>query len=343
MKDLDKEFKPSSWAIDNKTSIYVLTAIIAIIGYFSYQNLPKENFPEVIIPKIFIQTVYPGTSPANMENLVTKQIEKQLKSTSGLKKITSNSYQDFSIITAEFNTNVDIKDAKQRVKDAVDKARQDLPNDLPNEPNVQDINLSDLPIMYINLSGDYDLKKLKKYADDLKDKIEGLKEISGVDIVGALDQEVQINVDLNKMTVSQLSFSDIERAVGYENLTISGGTIKADGVRRTLNIKKEFKNADEIANLIIKTPTGSSVYLRDIAEVKDSFKEQESYASLYGKNVITLNIKKRSGENLIEASDKINALIKDMKVSSLPKNLAVTITGDQSDQTRVTLHDLINT
>jgi len=338
-----KEFKPSSWAIENRTAIYVLTVIIAIIGYSSYLGLPKENFPEVIIPKIFIQTVYPGTSPANMENLVTKQIEKQLKSTSGLKKITSNSYQDFSIITAEFNTDVDIKDAKQRVKDAVDKARQDLPSDLPNDPNVMDINLADLPIMYLNISGDYDLKSLKKYAEDIQDEVESLKEISGVDIVGALDQEIQINADLNKMAAAQISFGDIERAVGYENLTISGGTIKMDGVRRTLNVKKEFESAEEIANLIIKTPTGASVYLRDIAEVKDSFKEQESYARLYGKNVITLNVKKRSGENLIDASDKINSLVNELKATTLPKNLNVTITGDQSNKTRVTLHDLINT
>ncbi|MES2875089.1 MAG: efflux RND transporter permease subunit [Bacteroidota bacterium] len=343
MENTNKEFKPSSWAIENRTAIYVLTVIIAIIGYSSYLGLPKENFPEVIIPKIFIQTVYPGTSPANMENLVTKQIEKQLKSTSGLKKITSNSYQDFSIITAEFNTNVDIKDAKQRVKDAVDKARQDLPTDLPSDPNVMDINLSDLPIMYLNISGDYDLKSLKKYAEDIQDQVESLKEISGVDIVGALDQEVQINADLNKMAAAQVSFGDIERAVGYENLTISGGTIKMDGVRRTLNVKKEFASADEIANLIIKTPTGASVYLRDIAEVNDSFKEQESYARLFGKNVITLNVKKRSGENLIDASDKINALVKELKATSLPQNLNVTITGDQSNKTRVTLHDLINT
>ncbi|MBC7744139.1 MAG: efflux RND transporter permease subunit [Flavobacterium sp.] len=341
MKDVNKEFGPSSWAINNKTAIYVLTAIIAVMGYFAYVGLPKENFPEVIIPKIFITTVYPGTSPSNMENLVTKQIEKELQSTSGLKKVTSNSYQDFSIITAEFNTNVDIKDAKQRVKDAVDKS--DLPNDLPDDPNVQDINLADLPIMYINISGDFNLKKLKDYADDLKDRIEGFKEISGVDIVGALDREVQINVDLNKMAATQISFRDIESAVGFENLTISGGTVKMDGIRRTLNVKNEFTNADQIANLIIKTPTGASVYLRDIAEVKDSFKEQESFARLYGKNVITLNVKKRSGENLIEASNKINALITEMKGTSLPKNLEITVTGDQSDQTRVTLHDLINT
>ncbi len=343
MKDSNKEFKPSSWAIDNKTAIYVFTFILVLLGYSSYQNLPKENFPEVIIPKIFVQTIYPGTSPENMENLVTKQLEKQLKSTSGLKKITSKSYQDVSVITAEFNTNVNIKDAKQRVKDAVDKARQDLPNDLPKEPNVMDINLADLPIMYVNISGDYDLKKLKQYADVLKDRIEALTEISGVDIVGALDPEIQINADLNKMAAAQISFRDIESAVGYENLTISGGTVKMDGVRRTLNVKKEFKSAEEIANLVVKTPTGASVYLKDIAEVKDAFKEQESYARLYGKNVITLNVKKRSGENLIEASDKINALIADLKLSSLPKSLNVTTTGDQSDQTRVTLHDLINT
>ena len=341
MKDVNKEFGPSSWAIDNKTAIYVLTVIIAVMGYFAYMGLPKENFPEVIIPKIFVTTIYPGTSPENMENLVTKQIEKELQSTSGLKKVTSNSFQDFSIITAEFNTNVDIKDAKQRVKDAVDKA--DLPTDLPDDPNVQDINLADLPIMYVNISGDFDLKRLKEYADDLEDRIEGLKEISGVDVVGALDPEVQINVDLNKMAAAQISFRDIESAVGFENLTISGGTVKMDGVRRTLNIKNEFKSADEIANLIIKTPTGASVYLRDIAQVEDSFKEQESYARLYGKNVITLNVKKRSGENLIEASDKINALIADMKGDELPKNLEITVTGDQSDQTRTTLHDLINT
>ncbi len=343
MKDKIKEFKPSSWAIDNKTAIYVITALLTLIGYFAYQSLPKENFPEITIPKIFVRTIYPGTSPQNMENLVTKQIEKQLKSTPGLKKITSNSYQDFSFITAEFNTNIDIKEAKQRVKDAVDKAKQDLPNNLPDDPDVLDINLSDLPILYVNISGDYDLKQLKEYADDLKDRIEALKQISGVDIVGALEQEIQINVDLNKMTAAQISFGDIERAIGYENISASGGTIKIDGVRRTLNVKKEFPNAMEISNTIIKTPSGGSVYLKDIAQVVDGFKEQESYARLFGKNVITLNVKKRSGENLIEASDKIRDIIKDMQLTQLPKALDIKITGDQSDQTRVTLHDLINT
>lgn len=343
MKDLDKEFKPSSWAVENRTAIYVLTIMLLIAGYFTYNSLPKENFPEISIPKIYVTTVYPGTSPANMENLVTKQLEKQIKSAQGLKKVTSNSYQDYSTIVAEFNTDVDLKEAKQRIKDAVDKAKSDLPSDLPNDPDVLDINLSDLPIMYLNISGDYDLKTLKKYADDLKDRIESLPEISGVDIVGALDPEMQINVDLNKMNAAQVSFFDIQQAIGSENISASGGTVPMDGVRRTLNIKKEYKSAEEIGNTIIRTPTGAAVYLKDIANVVDGFKDQESYASLYGKNVITLNVKKRSGENLIEASDKIRDIISEMKAKQFPAGLKIVTTGDQSDKTRVTLHDLINT
>ncbi|MEO5909302.1 MAG: efflux RND transporter permease subunit [Pelobium sp.] len=343
MKDLDKEFKPSSWAVENRTAIYVLTAMLLLAGYFTYNSLPKENFPEISIPKIFVQTIYPGTSPGNMENLVTKQIEKQIRGVQGLKKVTSNSYQDFSLITAEFNADIDIVVAKQRIKDAVDKAKTDLPNDLPDDPVVQDINLSDLPIMYLNISGDFDLKSIKKYADDLQDRIEALPEISGVDIVGALEPEMQVNVDMNKMASAKISFTDILQAIGSENISASGGTVPIDGVRRTLNIKKEYKSAEEISNTIINTPTGGIVYLRDIAEVVDGFEEQESYARLYGKNVITLNVKKRSGENLIEASDKIREIIAEMKATQFPKGLEIVATGDQSDKTRVTLHDLINT
>jgi multidrug efflux pump len=351
MKDIKKEFGPSSWAIDNKTAIYVLIFMITVLGLVSYNNLPKENFPDIEIPKIFVTTTFLGQSPQNVENLVTRQLEKKLKSLKGLKKVTSNSVQNVSIITAEFQTDVDIKDAKIDVQDAVDKAKQDLPQNDNNfkEPVVSDVNIADLPILYVNISGDYDLKRLKEYADLLKDEIESYKEISRVDEVGALTPEIQINVDMNKMAAAQISFSDITQAIGNENILSSAGTIKTDGVRRSIDIKQDFKNADEVAAMAIRNPKGQAVYLRDIAEIKDSFLEQESYARLKTtdnpkfKNVITLNISKRAGENLIQASDKINELIKLKQKTVFPKGLDIVVTGDQSEKTRTTLNDLINT
>lgn len=188
-----------------------------------------------------------------------------------------------------------------------------------------------------------ELNKLKQYADDIKDKIESLKEISRVEMVGALDREIQINVDMYKMQAAQIALGDIERAVSFENMSISGGTVSTDGMRRTIGVKGEFKDVSQISNIIISGASGAAVYLKDIAEVKDTYKVQESFARLDGKNVITLNVVKRTGYNLIEATDKMKVIVAEMQEKDLPANLTVTLTGDQSDSTRTTLHDLINT
>ncbi len=343
MKDTNKEFFASSWAIDNRTSIYVLTVIITLAGIFSYMSIPKERFPDIVIPTIFVSTIYPGASPADMENLVTKQMEKRIKGINGVKKMTSNSIQDFSNIIIEFNTNVDVAVAKQKVKDEVDKSKADLPSDLKNPPTVQEIDFSEMPIMYVNISGNYDLNKLKKYADEIKDHVEGMKEITRVDIVGALNREIQVNVDMFKMQAANLTLDDIDRALAYENMTISGGNISMDGMKRSLSVSGEFKNVEQMKNIILRSMSGATLYLQDIAEVKDGFAEKESYARLEHKNVITLNIIKRSGENLIDASDKVRAIVEDLQARSFPTGLKITVTGDQSELTRTTLHDLINT
>ena len=338
-----KEFKATSWSIDNRTSIFIITVIITLAGIMSYNSLPKEQFPDVVVPTIFVSTVYPGASPSDMEQLVTKQIEKQLKGINGVKKVTSSSVQDFSNIIVEFNTNLDVVVCKQKVKDAVDKAKRDLPTDLLDDPTVSEFDISEIPIMNVNISGDFSLDKLKDYAEKLKDRIEEMREITRVDIVGALDKEVQVNVDKYKMTAAKLTFRDIENALAGENLTISAGNVDIGGMTRSVSVRGDFKDVEQIRNIIVGSQSGAMLYLKDVAEVKMGYEEQESFSRLNGKNVIALNVIKRSGENLINASDKIKATVEEMKKSDFPSNLEVVITGDQSRSTRVTLHDLINT
>jgi multidrug efflux pump subunit AcrB len=338
-----KEFFATSWAIDNRTSVYVLAILISILGMMNYYFIPKEQFPQVVIPYIIVSTPYPGTSPEDIENLVTRPIEKQLKSIADVKNVTSNSVPDFSSIIVEFDPSLSIETAKQRVRDAVDKSKSDLPTDLPEDPSIMDVDISAMPVMYLNISGNYDLNKLKHYAEIAQDRIEGLKEITRVEIVGALDREIQINADIFKMQAAKVTFGNIEQAVAMENLTISGGSLVNNGVRNTVRIKGQFTDVQTIKDIVVHSSSGAFVKLSDIAEVKDSFKEQESFARLDGKNVITLNVIKKNGANLLDASDQIVEIVADLKEREFPKGMDITITGDQSLQTRNTLEELNNT
>jgi len=342
MQDVEKEFGPTSWSINNKTSIYIITVMLCLAGIFAYIKLGKEKFPDIVIPRIIVATVYPGTSPADIENLVTRQIEKEIKSVNGVKKINSTSNQDYCVVDVEFNSGVNVQYAKQLIKDAVDKARNELPSDLPSPPSVNEVNFSEFPIMNINLAGNLSVVQLKKFADDFQDKIEALPEITRVDIVGALDQQVNVDVDLYKLRASRLAFSDITRAIGAENITVSGGSIDVGSQKRAVRVAGQYVKAADIADIQVKNLNGSPVRLGDIATVEDAFKDRESYARLDGKPAITLNVVKRQGENLITASDKIKKIIEEAK-PSLPKELSITVTGDTSNDTRVTLNDLINT
>lgn len=344
IKSSFKEFGPTTWSIKNKTSIYLLVIFVSVIGVTQFVTLPKEQFPDVVIPTIYVQTIYVGNSPRDMENLVTQPIEKQLKGITGAKinKLTSTSLQDYSAIIVEFDTKVEKDVALQKVKDAVDKSKTDLPTDLTEQPSVLEVNLSDIPIMYVNISGDYDMVKLKKYADNIQDRIEELPQITRVDIVGAPEREFQINVDNYKMQASNITFDDIANAVSRENADISGGLLAVGNTKRTLQVKGQFKNVFDIQKIIVRNTSSMPIYLRDIAEIKDTVKERESYARLDGKNVVTLNIIKRSGENLIETSDNVKKTVEEMKGNTLPKNLKVVITSDLSKTTRTNFNDLVN-
>lgn len=337
------EFGPSSWAIENKTTVFLITIVITLAGLGSYWLLPKENFPEIAWPVIYVATPYPGTAPADVENLVTRKIEKELKGIDGVKKINSTSIQDFSSVFVEFETDVDLEIALRDVEKAVDRAKSELPNDLPADPEVLDINLSEIPIMFIQVSGNFDNATLKRYAEDIKDKLESFQEIKRVDIVGAPEREIQIFVDLYKMELANLSMGDVEQAIGSENVTISGGELDIADQKVGVRVNGELKTIQDIENIVVRGSRGNSAYLRDFAEIKDAFKEKNSVARLDGKAVLTLNVIKNAGENLVDASDKIQVALKDLKETRFPENLDLIVSADQSELTRSTLDELVNT
>ena len=340
---VSREFKLTTFALKNKNTIYLLLLILIGFGLYSYRSLPKELFPDIYIPTVMVQTMYYGNPPIDIENLITRPIEKELESIRGVKKITSNSLQDVSVIFVEFNTGIEINQALQEVRDAVDKAKRELPNDLLEDPMLTDIDFSEFPIININLSGDYSVNELKYYAEFLEDEIEGISEISKVEISGLNEREVQINVDPLKLESLELSFQDIENAITSENVSISGGELRVEGTRRTLRVIGEFKNVKEMENIVVKDENQDIVYLKDVADVIYGFADPESYARLNKKNVVTLQVVKKGGENLLNATDKIFKLLKHSQESgALPVSMNITITNDQSDMIKNQLSNLEN-
>ncbi len=338
----NRNFGLSTLALRNSISVFILSALLILFGVFSYITMPKESFPEIVFPLIYVQTPYPGNTPQDIENLITRPLEKEIKSVDGIKNLNSESVQDVSIINVEFNIDVDTEKALQDVKDAVDRAMSDLPTDLDQDPVVLDIDLSRIPILNINLSGDYAIDDLVDYAELLQDDIEELSEISEATITGDKEKEVQVNIDMAKLQANQLSFNDVQNALAAENINIGAGDILLGKTRRSIRTDAEFSSMEEIRNVIIKHENGNIVYLKDIAEVLFTYKEVESMARLDGESVVSLNVIKKGGENLLEATDQIRKIIQQAKLTQLPKDLRITITNDQSKQTRNQIANLEN-
>lgn len=336
-----KQFKLTSFAVDNGTSIFVIIFMVLIFGIRSYNEMPKEQFPEVVFPTVFVNTPYFGNSAMEIENLVTRPIEKEIKSISGLKDVKSTSLQDFSVITAEFETYVNNEEALRKVKDAVDKAKSELPNDLTEDPDVFDINLSEIPIVTINISGRYSNDELRSFAEYLQDEIEAIDEISSVDIKGALEREVRVDVDMARMDAFEITFQDIENAINWENMNMSAGEVVNDGYRRAVRVMGQFTDPDEIGRIIIKSEGQRPIYLHDFAEVSYNYKERTSIARSDGDPVISLDVIKRKGGNLLNAADKIRDKVLQAQ-QVFPADLKITLFNDQSVYTRSEVTNLEN-
>ena len=345
-KNVNKEFKLSSWAIDNPSVVYVMIGIFFFLGLSAYFEMPREDFPEIVETKIYVSTPYPGNTAEDIERLITDPLEDKLKNLSNIVEIVSTSQEDYAIITVEFDEDISVEAAKQKVKDEVDskKAGEDWPtfNGAKVEPNVFDLNLSEeIPIMNINLTGDYPVEKLKAYGEYLEDLIEDLSQIKKVDIRGAQEKEVEIAVDIYKMMASQVSFNDILQAIGNGNMTLSAGNLVSSGQRRTIRILGEIEQPKELENFIVKSDQGA-VYLRDIADVSFKDKEKTTYARKEGKSVVMLEVKKRAGKNMIQAADEIKVLIAKAQKEVFPKDLDISITNDSSSRTLNQVDDLVN-
>ena len=347
MSHQNKEFGISSWAIENRVTVYIFTLLVTITGLIAYTTMPREDFPEIIENKVYISSVFPGNSAEDVEKLIIKPLEKEIKNISGVEKVTASSFQDYGMIIAEFSDKVSIEEAKTKIKDKVDivKADTDWPN-LDNgskvEPSVFELNISEeVPILNINLKGNYTTQQLKKYGEKLQDDIEEIPEVKKVDILGVDDKEVEIAVDIFKMTAAQVSYDDIQNAVKYENMTLSGGNLISQGSRNNIRIVGEIKDPKELENIIVKHNNGT-VYLKDIAVVSFKEKEKTTYAREKGKEVVMLNVKKRSGQNMISAIEQVKEKLKLAHENYLPKDLQVELTNDQSSRVEHQVDELSN-
>lgn len=343
----DKTFGLSSWAIQNKNTVILIIFIIFLGGFVSYFSMPRESFPEVKDSKVYVSSVYPGSSAVDVENFVTKPLEEEIKNISGVKKIKSNSLQDYSLITVEFDDDILPEVGKQRVKDKVDivTGKADWPN-LDGggkvDPYVFDLVLSEMfPIMNINLRGNYPAQTLKKYAEKIQDIIEDLPEIKEVNIRGAEDMEVEVAVDIYKATAASVTIGEIVGAIQRENVTISGGNIIDNDQRRNLRVIGQIKTPAELNDIVIKN-NGGVVYLGDIAQVTFKEKDRTSFAREYSDPVVMLDVNKKSGRNQLDAADKIYNILENAKKEILPDDIEVTITSDMSTRTKEQVSSLEN-
>jgi multidrug efflux pump subunit AcrB len=332
-----KEFGITTWAVNNRKTVYLISFIIFIAGLGAYKSMPNESFPELQIPEIYVGIAYPGNSPEIIAEKITDPIEKELNSIKNVDEITSTSIDGYASIRVKFDFVVTPKQALQDVKDAVDKARtnKDFPNDLPVEPNIFEMDISEMPILNVNLSSNsHSISQLNEYAELLEDMIEDIEEISGVDIRGTQEREMIIEVDPKKAEAVDVSFNDIQTAIQQENMTMSGGEYLDGTTKRTIKIEGEFKTADEIGGVIVRQEQYKPVYLRDVADVRFGDADTTSYARERGKTVVMLDVKKRSGQNLLTASQKIRELLVEVRLKKLiPTGVDISVTNDQSDKT----------
>ena len=333
--------KVPTTAVNKRTSVVVLAIIIIIFGFMSYNSLPREAAPDITIPYIFIMTNYPGVAPEDIEQSITIPIEKKLKGLEAVKQIKSSSTEGASSIIIEFVAGTDIEEVLNKTKDKVDLAKPDLPADLEEDPEVIEINISELPIIVFSLSGTVGLVRLKEIAEDLQDDIESIPGVLEAEVTGGLEREIRVEPDPDKLAYYGLSILSLQDLIAKENQNVSGGAIRLGDGRFQLRVPGEFQSPEEIYGLIVGLQSGQPVYLKDVARVSDGFKDEEGRSRLNGYEAINIAVKKRAGENVIRISEQIDTLIEEQK-TTWPAGTRVTKLMDHAKDIRIMVADLEN-
>ena len=338
-----REFGLSSLAVNNRKTVYLIITIFLLGGISAYKNMPRESFPQIQVPEIYVNVPYPGNSPEIIADKIIKPFEKELNKLKGIEKITSTATQDFGILKIEFDFGITPKDAKRAVEEALSDARSSktFAQDLPVEPTIQEIDVNEFPIININLSGEYPVDILKEKADLIKDRLESISEINAVEIRGVQEKKVKIEIRKFDAEANRVSFGDIESAIQSENTTIGAGNLKIDGIDNFILIEGKFKDFRDFNSLVVKHEENDNVYLRDVANVSFSDSDTTSYARQNSQPVVMLDVKKRAGENIINAIDKLKIEIEELE-KSFPGDMKLTYTNDQSVMIRSQVSNLEN-
>ncbi len=330
----------SDTAIKNRTTIGVLMVLMVVAGVYSYIVLPRESAPDIPIPIVLVTTTYEGVSPADVETSVTMKIEQELTGLKGVDEISSTSAEGVSSIIIEFLPDVLIEDALANVRDKVDQAKRELPNEA-EDPTIGEVNIAEFPIMIISMSGTISPVRLKDISDRLEDDIEEIPGVLNVDVLGTLEREIRLEIDQDRLVAYGLTIPEILELIPSENVNISAGGLETAGTKFNVRVPAEFIEPDEVAYLIIARREGRPIYLTDVATVKDTFKDRVGYARLDGNESISLSIQKRIGANIIPISDTIKTLVERYQ-AQVPKGVKLEITLDNSDDIRRMVADLEN-
>jgi len=329
----------TNYAIKFRIAVFVFIAVLIVLGSLTYKAIPREGFPDITIPQVFINAPYEGTAPEEMENLVTIPIEKKLNELGSVKEINSTSGESIATISIEFLPDQDIDRAIQRVKDKIDLARIDLPDDL-EEPIVDGFNFStDVPIMRFSISGDPDLERLRSVAENLQDQIELINGVREANIIGTLEREIRVEFDRARLSAYGIPLIDVLTLIGQENVTVSAGSIEVGDSKFQVRLPAEFEIAGEMRDLVVTVRDGRPIYLSDIAQITDTHKDITSVSRINGETSVSLNIKKRSGANTVALVDQIKELL---DAYELPDDLKITLVQDESKLVRDMLSELEN-